>query len=628
MVTNLPARRRRDPLPATDPERELPMPRAGTRSGTARAPIDAVSMILRLQRDVGNAAVARALDGPTTAEGSPSVQRDKVPVPFQPVVSAQPSAVSLETGQVTEVWFSVDNFGRRGRSKVGMGLSLSDRHILRDRRRFGEDQPKERAGKWSLRIEGGGAGSAEAIGIAYAKTEGAPEQKLGRVAVPVTVSNPAVRAEGTLKSLEERRKQKVAIGPDEQNLAESTALHAAEALAAKAGASHGTEIALVAGSLQNHITIIEAARARGYLQAVGDLSAKGMDKAADYDAFGRALAGNLLWALSGVLPGAPLVALATQGLGSFFAAKWRSPSPAQTAIVGTIGAMLAQFSGGLPSTTSSSSRKILLETVLTQANSTACNALRRTVPEYLAGAVGASPPTADTSSIRYKSDLEIAARYALYGEVYLNGLNDGELPDAAKVQADARAKLLRQYAVASAALDDGDVVPTRSSAGSAEVEAAVDLIGGKEKLKLAPYELVVNQMTAAAADMGCTIDLDPERAAAGLAVGNVYAPVTAYRSDVLFGYRGPVGGWQQLFNKKVVRPDPEFDSEYYLPGLHGIDSLNVRKHDLVSAVIDGKTVYSAKDLYFSVRGAGKKVNFGMGLIDIPAKFFIRYRVKP
>ena len=616
-------KRRRAALDAEErptPDRVDPAP------SNAPLPRDAASTIIALQRAAGNAAVVKALRPPSAADVP--VQRDDTKDPFQPVVSATVSDLSLETGHTAELGFTIDNFASRGGSKIGMGTRISDGRVLRDRRQFGEEQPDRRKGRWSLKVEGGGDGVAQAVGSATAWSEGKPERKVGQAAVRVTVSNPAARAEGALKAIDERRKKGEAIGADEQNLAESTAIHAAETVASKAGGSHGTEIAAVAGSLQNHITIIEAARARGYLQAVGDLSAKGMDKTADYDAFGRSLAGNLLWALSGVLPGAPLVTLATEGLGKFFTAKWHAPGPAQAAIVGTIGAMLAQFSAGLPSSTSSSARKILLEQTLTQANSTACNALRRAVPEYLAGAVAASPPTPGTDAVRYKSDLEIATRYALYGEVFLNKLNDGELPDAGKIQADARDNLLRQYVVANAALDDGTVVPTRSAQDSAEVEAAVDLMGGKEKLKIAPYELVANQMRAAAADMACTIDMDPAKLAAGLPAGNMYAPVTSFRSSELFGYRGGPDGWQQLFSKKIVRPDPEFDSEYYLPGLEGIDSLNVRREDLVSAVVGGQTVYSATNLYFSVRGAGKKVNYGMGLIDIPARFFIRYRVSP
>lgn len=58
---------------------------------------------------------------------------------------------------------------------------------------------------------------------------------------------------------------------------------------------------MVVTSILDQISRIESARARGYLQAVGDLSAKGLDKEEDYDAFAQSMAGNLLWALSGVL---------------------------------------------------------------------------------------------------------------------------------------------------------------------------------------------------------------------------------------------------------------------------------------------------------------------------------------
>jgi hypothetical protein len=106
--------------------------------------------------------------------------------------------------------------------------------------------------------------------------------------------------------------------------------------------------------------------------------------------------------------------------------------------------------------------------------------MRREIPEYLANAVGAAPPIATDDIAAYRADLDMGLRYLLYGDVYRSHRNDGELPDAAKIQDNARNQLLRQYVVANSALDDGDLVPARASDGNVEIDAAVDLMGGKE----------------------------------------------------------------------------------------------------------------------------------------------------
>jgi hypothetical protein len=444
--------------------------------------------------------------------------------------------------------------------------------------------------------------------------------------------NESERAADALTSLRERRERGETIKPEEQEHAEKVAIHEAETLASGGVHGHGPNITAIVASLQNHITIIEAARARGYLKAVGDLSAKGLDKTADYDAFGTSLAGNLLWALSGVIPGAPLGEMAIGGLSKFFKAAWHLPSPAQTAVVGTVGAMMAQFSGGVPSSTSSSDKKIALETTLTQANSVACNALRRAVPEDIARAVGEAPPTRDTDATKYESELELGMRHLLYGDVYEKKLNDGELPDAAKIEEDARDQLLRQYVVANAALDDGKVVSTKAAKDTTEVDAAVGLMGGQEKLALQPYELVLNQLRVATKEMGCEIDLDEKKIARDLSTPPFVFQVQpkSFSKYALFRYSGvgSLSKWSELFQRKIIKVTPEFDGEFYLPGLEGMDRVSILKQDLDSTQMGGQTVYSASRILFSVRGAGEKVDYTWGKIDIPADFMVLYEVEP
>ena len=315
------------------------------------------------------------------------------------------------------------------------------------------------------------------------------------------------------------------------------------------------------------------------------MSAKGLDKSADYGTFAQSLVGNLVWALSGVLPGAPMAVLAASGLQAFFKAKWTTPSPGWAAAVGTAGAMLAQFAAGIPSTANSSDLKIKIEEQLTRLNSSLCNSLRRTAYEYLADAVASSPPEGSTSAQHYAADLDLGLRHALYGEVYSKGLNDGDLPDAGKIQADARDQLLRQYVVSNAAISDGEVVGTKAVSDRAEVGAAVDLVGGKEALRLSPYELVVNQIRAAAADLNCTISLDA--AAAAKTLGNrddLRIPVTAfsaYHPNSLFASM-PTWWFRMITQEKLIKLDPEFDGEPYMSagGIKQVSQVVVRSKDL------------------------------------------------
>ena len=109
--------------------------------------------------------------------------------------------------------------------------------------------------------------------------------------------------------------------------------------------------------------------------------------------------------------------------------------------------MTAQFSAGFPSGASPSALKVAMETSLTNINADICNGLRRAAYEYLADAVAASPPELTTDAQQYAADLELGLRHALYGDIYTKGLNDGDQPQAGKVQQDARDQLLRQYVV-------------------------------------------------------------------------------------------------------------------------------------------------------------------------------------
>ncbi|MCA1842689.1 MAG: hypothetical protein LC792_05765 [Actinobacteria bacterium] len=569
--------------------------------------------VLALQRTAGNAAVQRLLGGGgggSQRPQGPVLQRQPAPTGFTPKVSAHPEKLALETGQTAQVQYDIDNFARRRGAPITWGGgNSSGRVVAVDLEAFQRTAKRDKA---TMAVTGRAAGSAEIIGTAHANYLKSG-WTYGSGHVPVVVSSPADRAAATLRSLEGRRERGQEVGEKEQTAAEDAAVRAAETVAGRAKGSHGTEILGVKTAIDDEITRIEAGRARGYIQAVNDLNSKGLDKKEDYDAFGRSLLGNLLWAVSGL-----------------------AINPAAAAVIGVVGAMMAQFSSGSPSQfggsrddSTTSGLKTEMERTLTQINGTICNEARRLAARHLAEEVASSPPDAITDAGQYATDLKLTLRHQIYPDVYALHLADADgKPNAGAVQEQARYQLLRQYAAANAALSDGAAVTEKPMSGRAEVEAAVDLVGGTAALKLKPYELVVNQMRSAAADMGCTIAFDPDVATRVLTEGrDLYAVVTSFDRYRLFGSGMPTRWFRMLTESKIVRPVPEFDNEAYLGTINKVERVTVHQGDLDSADVDGKKVFSARYMYFAAVGSGRREGDFIK-VDVPAAFDIRYRIAP
>jgi len=455
---------------------------------------------------------------------------------------------------------------------------------------------------------------------------------------PVQLESDSARSEKALLDLKARRERGENIPEREQAREELGALATTQGDIDKdAPKATGSEIANIHTRVLADIVKIEAARAIGYLNAVTALNAKGLDKAADYSAFATAMGGNLLWALSGILPAPPLAAIVSRGLMQFFKSAWVHNNAAWTAAVGSVGAMTAQFSGGSPSSSSTSDLKLQMIDHLTSINAAVCDAARHESYLLLAGAVARTPPQQEGDIVSYVADLEVGLRHALYGDIWSKQLNAGGDVDSAKVQRHARDQLLRQYAVANAALDDGQVVATRSMSGCVEVGDAIGLLGGQNALNLQPYELVENQMRTAAADLGCNIRLDGALAAKHLQEGkDVRAGVISFDPWTIFG--GQPSRWMApLHTKNVVECEPSIENEPYMTkgDVGSITSVTLRHADLTGAKIGATLVYSAQRLIFEAEAAapGRRAQSeqaGSPFIstDVPDHFRIIYTVKP
>jgi hypothetical protein len=296
-------------------------------------------------------------------------------------------------------------------------------------------------------------------------------------------------------------------------------------------------------------------------------------------------------------------------------------------VIGTAGAMLAQFSAGVPSSSSRSGMLKDLKDNLTAINSNICNERRHSAYDYVASAISTSPPRIDTNITRYMADILTGTRYSLYGDVYKRGLNNSDLPDFSKIKTDARDKMLRQYIVTTSALDDGKIKAIRGFGNRVETQDAIELIGGQDKLNLGPYELVANQLLTVLTEMGCKIDPDAKEIENSLSQGgNFDTKVTRFDSSTLFT-AGPPTKWMRMMNDQLVLVKPDFSNQYYLSqgSLNEITRVSIQRKDLESAEISGNRVFSTKFIRFEAHGQKSE---GFITVDAPSNFEIIYRVTP
>jgi hypothetical protein len=300
------------------------------------------------------------------------------------------------------------------------------------------------------------------------------------------------------------------------------------------------EIASLLGNIDLAIERIETAKAAGYHEAIMLLNQEELDQPSNANAFWIALAGNLLWAVSGSLPWLAADALAKLKLPKL-RQHFKNSSTASTHIatlIGTTGAMMAQFSAGLPT---SGQRKAGLEKELLNyfgiINAHVANKQRRMSRLLLLDAMSKEPPTEEMDPIDYVADISVGLRYTLYGDIYKEHLNDGALPDGARIKDFARDQLLHQYVAGTTAIVEGKIAPTAivKLEGENLVEQAIEALGGQKVLLFEPYELVKNQLLKVATDIGTSI-YEPyiDNLITELMAGrDYYVPIAAPKRDNL-----------------------------------------------------------------------------------------------
>jgi hypothetical protein len=553
------------------------------------------------------------------------------PAAYEPHFQTWTSKAEIKPRQLATIRFRTRNASRAPR-----GTKLRWFHLTIDRclsvvrsRRLGRS-----GADIEIQVRGARVGKGKVVGDLECLVPGQPPL-YSSVSITITVATGLSKARDRLVALRERRRRGRKVRPKKTFAAELRAIAEASKVLAKHSPASSSLASATMSRIIAQIGVLESARSRGYLKALAALNAKGLDSSPNYRAFGIALAGNLVWALSGIIPAAPGVFLGIKALRAFFAAAAAKQAIA-TAAVGTVGAMTSQFAGGLPKGTSTSAAKSMAVAAMTRMNSRLCNYMRREAYILFADAMTTAPLQRGTKASDYMAAVELGLRYALYGDVFKNGLNNGGLVSASKVQIHAHNQLLHQFVAAHGAVKGGKVVPTMSAESSLKtnggnlVNDAISLLGGQQKLKFAPYELVINQMQSAAADMGCTIKIDPKKEALKLAQGyDLSTPVTSFNPSVVFA--GQPNRWMKsLYMKKIVDTNPRIPHQQYigLPNKPRISRVMVAKSDLSKTRLNGRTVYSAKRIEFTAHGV-RSPRRVLIKVNVPAKFTIRYQiVKP
>ncbi len=410
--------------------------------------------------------------------------------------------------------------------------------------------------------------------------------------------------------------------------AQQKAIAAAQHSLNRARHASGQEISNLVGGVSTDIGRIESARARGYLQATGDLNLTNFDSkpnAAQTTSFFLALAGNLGWALAGLIAITPvgIEAMVFEKVVSQFSLDWarfvraapremlvprlvqeEMKRRGQLSVVASTGAaLMVSFANGLPTETRGGDVSvpiIEIENQLTALNSQLCTStLHAVYPTFLSLMAG-WPPSANIDAQQYAGVLEVLLRHTLFAGYYENGGASGKDIDTAKIQSDARNQLLRRLIVASGKIADGRISSTaidKKGPGKL-VEPAVNLIGGVEALELGEYELVVEQLHRAIRELnlqgGPNVDADGLRNDFNRAETIV---LSARTMDSGIG----ISNWGRA---AVPEGLAAFQPRGINPWFAEVNSIEIRKKDLNSANIrkGGAVAYSAEQ--FRVRGHG------------------------
>jgi hypothetical protein len=286
---------------------------------------------------------------------------------------------------------------------------------------------------------------------------------------------------------------------------------------------------------------------------------------------------------------------------------------ALAAATGVFGAMLAQFSGGLPSGGAGdvSGRLEQLKDGLTEANSAFCNTRRAQSYILLARLMDAEPPRPDEDRAAYLASLETALRHALFGEIFERKLNDGPRPESAKVEGEAKRQLLVAATAPFGSVTDKGKL--ESATPALDLDYAKKMLtgaGAAAGMHFDPYDLVGARVPTAAREMGCDDGMDPIEINRLLAAGKpVRIPVSgwSWSRAALSRRTGPTGSftrWSELYRDKRVSTNPDFTLAHELDAesVQDITAITIDPADLVQRTFHGKEIFVLDRVRFAAVG--------------------------
>jgi len=385
------------------------------------------------------------------------------------------------------------------------------------------------------------------------------------------------------------------------------------------------------------------------------------EQAGNTKSFALSLAGNLIWALSGLIAITPIGLEATiaTGLlakygpqvGEKMAAKLvplltqvRAVNSARLATaVGVGGAMLAQFANGLPSGDTVggnvSGPLIKLRTELNNVNQELFKVISFNLYSTLLRLLEIVPPDPDVDAQQYAGRLESGIRHFLFAGYYENGGATDNQVNPAAIQTDARNQLLRRMVVSSGKISGEGLASTKlDERGLGKlVGPGVSLVGGVKALGLGDYELVVEQLKRAARELGIEglPNVSAEQLRKDFATSDKIVLSARWQTDGGFPsvFKGAPGQspWLRLAGANVVELEPSMWGIESFTGSEFAEvlSFEIRKKDLTSAKIgkEGAVVYSAVKFWIQIRG--NKGYEGMPEIHhdpMPDKVWLVYKV--
>jgi hypothetical protein len=411
----------------------------------------------------------------------------------------------------------------------------------------------------------------------------------------------------------------------------------------------GGEIEFIVKSVSDDINQIETFRAIGYLQAITDVNLTKFDverQAADLMPFALSLAGNLAWALAGLIALTPVgiealiledVIMAETKYGAEWAPFARTAAKemlvpklvqvemkrrGQLNVAASTGAaLMVSFANGLPGGAQSgnvSAPVIEMERLLSKISSDLCASTKTALWPTVLSLMEAWPPSPDIDAHDYAGVLEVLIRHALFPGYYENGVASGRSINPDKIKWDARDQLLRQLIVTSGKITDEGISSTaldKQGPGKLLAPALGLLTGGVGALKLADYELVAEQMLRASRELGLEVhpDITTQILSEHFAQGLQRVPFSAQFSA------GPSVGnlvvdWDNLVSEELLElqssdvkiPNPVLWREWPVMSCYPIleaHSIEVRKSDLKSLKVGANSTlaYGAEKIWIRAR---------------------------